>query len=45
MKKQNSKLHLAKKVISTLKTNAIKGGTNTLPTYKTDPAVESTDNC
>ena len=45
MKKQNSKLHLAKKIISTLKTEAIKGGTNTIGSHRTDPAVESTDNC
>lgn len=45
MKKQNSKLYLAKKVISTLKTETIKGGTNSIPTQRTSAISDSNDNC
>ncbi|WP_262890660.1 hypothetical protein [Kordia aestuariivivens] len=44
MKKQHSKLRLAKKVISTLKTQSIKGGTNT-GTLRTVGVNDSNDNC
>lgn len=40
MKKQKSKLRLAKKVISTLRTNSIKGGTNSITGQRTTSVIE-----